>query len=396
MEDVKMEQTQVLDMLAINVEADLGNSNLKIFVNNEYVTVPNVFKRVHGAIESYEPDIDKNVMNLLDELYVHITSCAIERDGSFLVGERAMKKGRPKGMNIDYGKKHAEDLPIISVLSVVAAKVIQQIYKEKKTLPKVLSLNVDLITAIPASQHTPDTAKMLSNRFQEKEHVVIVYIGGEKVTVQIEFSRARVTKEGATSLFAMIDGEQDMYKEFQNLYQEKLKGIEVTGEYFTNKKILHVDIGDGTTEYIYTINQKPVLGNCTGERQGIGHALEKACKLLNKKRDTNYNRHQFAQIVLHDNKDQEDAQGFLYETRYEESESIIESVEEKYNEETAGQAEIIAVYGGGSIGLRAEFYNKILKFCDKRNILLFYVPEKYAITMNPLGMNKLRKAMDSK
>ncbi|MGR5993044.1 hypothetical protein ACT7C9_00600 [Bacillus cereus] len=100
-----MEQTQVLDMLAINVEADLGNSNLKIFVNNEYVTVPNVFKRVHGAIESYEPDIDKNVMNLLDELYVHITSCAIERDGSFLVGERAMKKGRPKGMNIDYGKK---------------------------------------------------------------------------------------------------------------------------------------------------------------------------------------------------------------------------------------------------------------------------------------------------
>ncbi|MBG9578386.1 hypothetical protein ABE42_03915, partial [Bacillus thuringiensis] len=146
--------------------------------------------------------------------------------------------------------------------------------------------NVDLITAIPASQHTPDTAKMLSNRFQEKEHVVIVYIGGEKVTVQIEFSRARVTKEGATSLFAMIDGEQDMYKEFQNLYQEKLKGIEVTGEYFTNKKILHVDIGDGTTEYIYTINQKPVLGNCTGERQGIGHALEKACKLLNKKRDT--------------------------------------------------------------------------------------------------------------
>lgn len=103
-------------------------------------------------------------------------------------------------------------------------------------MPKVLSLNVDLITAIPASQHTPDTAKMLSNRFQEKEHVVIVYVGGEKVTVQIEFSRARVTKEGATSLFAMIDGEQDMYKEFQNLYQEKLKGIEVTGEYFTNKK----------------------------------------------------------------------------------------------------------------------------------------------------------------
>lgn len=32
------------------------------------------------------------------------------------------EKGRPKGMNIDYGKKHAEDLPIISVLSVVAKK----------------------------------------------------------------------------------------------------------------------------------------------------------------------------------------------------------------------------------------------------------------------------------
>ncbi|MGR5865023.1 hypothetical protein ACT7C1_11460 [Bacillus paranthracis] len=43
------ENLSVVEKIKVNVEADLGNSNLKIFINDEYVTVPNVFQRVHGG-----------------------------------------------------------------------------------------------------------------------------------------------------------------------------------------------------------------------------------------------------------------------------------------------------------------------------------------------------------
>lgn len=42
------ENLSVVEKIKVNVEADLGNSNLKIFINDEYVTVPNVFQRIHG------------------------------------------------------------------------------------------------------------------------------------------------------------------------------------------------------------------------------------------------------------------------------------------------------------------------------------------------------------
>ncbi|MGR9635210.1 hypothetical protein ACU82A_29915 [Bacillus cereus] len=40
-------------------EADLGNSNLKIFINDKYLSVPNVFQRVHGGVDSYETNEQK-------------------------------------------------------------------------------------------------------------------------------------------------------------------------------------------------------------------------------------------------------------------------------------------------------------------------------------------------
>ncbi|MGR5966845.1 hypothetical protein ACT7DB_32445 [Bacillus cereus] len=85
------ENLSVLEKIKVNVEADLGNSNLKIFINDEYVTVPNVFQRVHGGMDAYESDENKNVLNLLENLYVHVSSSAIKRNGSFLIGKRAMQ-----------------------------------------------------------------------------------------------------------------------------------------------------------------------------------------------------------------------------------------------------------------------------------------------------------------
>ncbi|KAA8473241.1 ParM/StbA family protein [Bacillus paranthracis] len=374
-------------------EADLGNSNLKIFINDEYLSVPNVFQRVHGGVDSYEMDEQKNVINLLNDLHVHVTSEAIERNGSFFVGKRAMRNSeKMKSMNIKVANKHEEDLPVINTLSIIAANVIQSVYKETNSVPDLLKVELDLMTAIPASQHNPKTAEILSERFSSNTHVVIVYVGKKAVTVQIECSRVRVTKEALAALYAITEGPDEMFEEFQELYAERLNNEKITGKFFKNKKILHGDIGEGTSEYIFTDGLSPVLDSCSGARRGIGHAIEEACNLLNKERKTNFKRQQFTEIMLDkSDKYNEDATEFIYETRYEQAELIKEDLEQKFINDTGGRAEILAVYGGGSIALRNELFNKLKKFCETTGMMLLYVPEKYAIELNPKGMNVLRK-----
>lgn len=395
MEKIQKNKEVVIETneMIVNVEADLGNSNLKIYVNDTYEVVPNVFQRSYGSVDNFDTNDEKNVLNLLDDLYVHVTSPAIERNGSFMIGNRALQKGqRIKSMNIQVGNKHEEDLPIVNVLSVISAKMVQEEFKKTRKLPDILNLKVNLITALPASQHTPKTSKILTERFKEHKHVVIVHVGGKSVTVQLEFDKVRTTKEGATSLYAITEGPKEMFEDFMKLYKNKLNGEEITGDFFKDKKILHSDIGDGTTEYIYTKGLNPVLDSCKGERRGIGHATEEAARLLNKAKGTSFKRQQFVNIILDEtDKYHEEASEYLYETRYEQAELITEDIREKYISETGGEAEIVVIYGGGSIALREELYQKILNFCEQTDLMLFYVPEKYAIDLNVVGMNNLRK-----
>ncbi|MGQ7147858.1 hypothetical protein ACUOA8_55990, partial [Escherichia sp. SS-MK2] len=81
--------------------------------------------------------IEKCVVNLLNELNVHITSSSIKRSGQFLVGKRAMNFAKnTTTMDIEEGGKHEDDLPIIHLVSIVAAKAIQKDFGKLLVSPK--------------------------------------------------------------------------------------------------------------------------------------------------------------------------------------------------------------------------------------------------------------------
>ncbi|MDR4191223.1 hypothetical protein FO521_32000, partial [Bacillus pseudomycoides] len=90
----------------------------------------------------------------------------------------------------------------------------------------------------------------------------------------------------------------------------------------------------------------------------------------------------------------EDASEFIYNTRCEQAELIREDIEEQFTNEIGGQAEVLAVYGGGSISLREELHDDLFRLCERTGMMLLYVPEKYAIELNPKGMYVLRKIID--
>lgn len=230
-----------------NLKADIGNSKVKFKIDDKVQKIPSVYKRLFKPLTPSETDIEKCVVNLLDDLNVHITSSSIKRSGQFLVGKRAMNFAKDTTtMDIEEGGKHEDDLPIIHLVSIVAAKAIQKEFGETRELPKTLDVKVNLTTAIPASEWKPEHARELERRFVEKSHIAIVDVAEEKVTVTVTFEKVRVTREGIPPLYRMIraiaDGDHKMFSRYVEFCKNELMYSEeqiqnlLTVEVFSKKK----------------------------------------------------------------------------------------------------------------------------------------------------------------
>lgn len=376
------------DVLQLTVANDIGNSETKMILNDLLIKQPSVVKRLLQKPNVHETNVDKNVANLLDELVVNVTSKGIKRNGLYLVGKRAnITADQVENMNIKLGNKHKHDIPILLTLSMIAAHSIQLAYNESKALPSSLSVNLFMTSAIPASEYAPDKAKHLENRFLNGEHIVIVHVGEELVTVTLKFEKVKVTQEGVPALYALLESDSDILDNYNKQYKKNF-----TPKDFRNKKALHADIGDGTTEYIYTNGLNPVNDACTGEKRGVGHATQEAIHLLKEEvgGHLDINRQQFMTILRDSSHNlNEYAVRFMEEARYSQAQRILEDIQEKYQSKTAGNVDIIVVYGGGSIQFKDDLYEELVDFADEIHCEVLWIPEAYAVDMNVNGMNVL-------
>ncbi|WMT20839.1 ParM/StbA family protein [Parageobacillus toebii] len=371
------------------VANDIGNSETKMIVNNTLIKQPSVVKRLLSKPNVMETNVEKNIANLLDELIVHVTSNAIKRSGLYFIGKRAnMTADKVENMNIKLGNKSKHDIPVLMTLSMLAARSVQLAYQENQELPPSISVDVSMTTAIPASEYSADQARYLEGRFTSNDHVVIVYVGETPVTVTLHFQTVKVTQEGIPALYALLESENEILKNYNEHYKKQ-----AVPKDFANKRILHVDIGDGTTEYVYTVGMNPVTDVCSGEKRGVGHATEEATQLLKEEVGgfLNLNRQQFMDIFrdpshhLHDL-----AVRFMQEARYSQAQRILEDIQEKYSD-IAGNVDVIAVYGGGSIQFKEELYEELLGFANTVHCEVLWIPEKYAVDMNVNGLHVINE-----
>lgn len=368
---------------------DIGNSETKMIVNDTLIKQPSVVKRLLSKPNVTETNVEKNIANLLDELIVHVTSNAIKRSGLYFIGKRAnMTADKVENMNIKLGNKSKHDIPVLMTLSMLAARSVQLAYQENQELPPSISVDVSMTTAIPASEYSADQARYLEGRFTSNDHVVIVYVGETPVTVTLHFQTVKVTQEGIPALYALLESENEILKNYNEHYKKQ-----AVPKDFANKRILHVDIGDGTTEYVYTVGINPVTDVCSGEKRGVGHATEEATQLLKEEVGgfLNLNRQQFMDIFrdpshhLHDL-----AVRFMQEARYSQAQRILEDIQEKYSD-IAGNVDVIAVYGGGSIQFKEELYEELLDFANTVHCEVLWIPEKYAVDMNVNGLHVINE-----
>lgn len=367
---------------------DNGNHEQDLVVNGKLYQFQNVYSVVTNSIEDEDISPEEMIPNLLDRLYVTVQSRSINGVHEVFVGKRALEEGENvRNMNIKLGKKHKEDLPLITTLSNLAGIAVKESFNKKKKIVKDIEIDVDMTTALPASQWTRETSEEFSNRFMDNQHFVTVHIGKTDVLVKINFVFVKTIKEGVAALFSIIENTKGEYRN-DDLFDEFIKeyGLEqIDGSYFTEKRILHADIGDGTTEYAVTTGYK-TEGKTHGKPHGIGHALESAMKKFNERWDFEISRQEFAGFLKNkSSKYYNDAVVSLSTAKRELAKTILEELETT-SKELKHDYECIVIYGGGSIQLRDVLYGDLKEFCDRVQVKILWIDKKHAISMNAKGL----------
>lgn len=373
---------------------DTGNSKFKGYFTfgdgvEHYVEEKSLTSKLLTKPVFTDQTLERAIENLMDNMIVDINSKSIRYGGLYAIGEKAaVSSGRVRNMNINTGSKHTDELPILTTLAIIATKAVQQDFRKNEQLARELTLNVDYSTAIPAREYTKKTAQSLENRYIDGEHNVVVYVSeDEYVSVKINFNRVKVTQEGNPASYAIFYGDQELLVDYQNDYNNA-----VTNEYFGNKKILHVDIGDGTTEFVYTDAGTPKADLSSGERYGVGHAAAQALRAYSEdiKVQINMNRQDFMDAVINVNHIQHDeAKNAMLMASIDQAQAITEKIEEMYIDILKGDVEVVCVFGGGSAQFKHVLKEMLLDLSQQLNFEVLWIPDLYSAKINAVGLKEL-------
>lgn len=377
--------------------ADVGNSSTKAIIRPlDDNAKPKALKQKTLISPSItvppmvEEDLETSINNLTNNMIVHINSKALKRASTFAVGEKATSVGRVKrNMNIAIGDKHTNDIPVVMVLSLIASKAVQDHYSINKTLAKDIDVSVEYSTALPAREYDPSVARVYEQRLLEEVHIVDIYVNGTPVTVRVNFEKVKVAQEGVPAVYAIIEGGEKLLSEYHNKY-----GNKTANKDFEKKKLLLVDIGDGTTEFIYVASGKPINDLCDGKRFGVGHAADVAKNLFDEdvKVQITMTRQQFMQVVLDkEHHFHEAAVDAMNQANVEQAELILEQIQDMVLNTLSGNVDDIVVFGGGSAAFKEDMYQTLIEFTESVGARTLWIPEDKAPSLNAIGLDILNE-----
>lgn len=372
---------------------DNGNSEHKIIINGTLLRQPNVYAVLHSDPGESDEQLDSIVSNLHDHIDIRIESKAITGTYRYLIGNAALQSVSQAdlyNMDVKNLKKHLEDLPIINTLGTIVAEAVKNHYKEQNELKDGETINVDvnMTTALPASIHDSESEKTFHNRFVDHLHQVKVYIKNLVFNVHVKFNFVKVMKEGVPALFALIEDGQEHYRndEIFDQFNKDYKK-EVDGSYFLDKRLLHTDIGDGSTELVYTTGYSADPYKSTGEKFGLGQAIEKASVNLSKELDIDITRQKISEYLKDSShRFHKLALKHMAQPKKEVADKLFSSIVNRLKA-LAYEVDVIPVYGGASILLKDVLYKRLKDYCEDYGIEVLWVPSQFAVDMNVKGMS---------
>lgn len=370
---------------------DNGNSEHDLLIDGKLVQQPNVNCSVDELPWSEEQAPESFIRNLDEQLVVTVDSPSA-RPGMYYIGKFALESGEIlDNLQIGIDLKCDMDLPVINTLAQIAAAAVQKAYDEEKRIPEHIDVEVDMATALPVTQHSDETSAKFERRFTAGSHHVTVHLGMQRVTVKLSFLFVKVVPEATPVIFTLqkdTEGgwrEGDIFKEFVETYEIEKK---FNGSYFKDKRILHVDIGDGSTEYPITEGNKFLRQFVAGSHHGAGYAIEEALDAFNRLIHLPDSPRQFFSDVLKNPKHKYHARAVKTLRRPLESQAkqIVLNVKRQLTK-ARNEIDLICVYGGGSILMRSILLPQLEAVCAEREMKLLYIPAGYAVQMNAMGLD---------
>ncbi len=364
----------------VKVVADLGNSNLKMYVGETFFFQPTMVKFHYKKPVVQKKSLDTTIDTLHDNLHFQIHSNALDLSGIYSAGMAALKQHDCQNMNIEEGEtKDQSDIPFILLPVYTAVNQLQDYYKEKNKLPELLKINVELCTALPASQFHNKNVKNLKNKLVSNRHLVTLFINDELVQAHVTFTKVEVTSEGVPPMILLATTKnKEIFNDYKKLYQ---KDFDISK--FQKVKSVHSDIGEGTHELIVSEGLDPLFTECSGTRRGVGHAVQKAIELYSDEKGIELTRQEFINILQGDSIKKKTISSLLERTKIEEASKILGEIKRKC---LRNNPELLVVYGGGSIVFKKHLYQKLVDFCADTEMELLWIPEEYAINMNINGL----------
>jgi plasmid segregation protein ParM len=368
----------------LKVANDNGNSEQDLIINGLLIQQPNVFAKVARVPNLDEVNIDYVLKNIHNNLIVAVEG------GLYYVGEYALKSGQPC-RTIDVGvdnNKVESSIVYINTLAHIAAAAVRETAAEGGSLDVVLKVNIDMATALPVSYYNKRNASFFADKFMEKKHFVTVQVGNKEVQVELIFDYVKVIPEGVTAAFAFKE-----YDKIFDEYNKNHKDDKIDKDFFNTAKVLHVAIGEGTTEFPVTndVHFKPDF--ITGTNNGNGHAIDAVIEDFKKQYGLmKFTRQEYSNVLKDKgHKYHATAVEFIAPALEDQAEQILH-MSEKVIQQANNDIDIVCVYGGGSIMMQEALENRLETFCKRAMIKLLYVPEEYAVTLEAVGLDAFLKS----
>ena len=365
--------------MKLKVAVDNGNSEQDMYLGEKFIAQPNVFARAISMPNLDDVNVNNFISNIHDNLLVSIEG------QTYYVGKYALASGercRSVGVGVD-NNKIKSDIVYINTLAHIAAEALQLKYEQESALndETVTVVNTDMATAIPVSYYTADNANDFANKFIAKDHTVTIYIGRKSYTVKIIFDFVKVIPEGVTASHAMLNNLM-LFEDYNSTHKKK-----ISKTFMNNSRVLHIAIGEGTTEYPVTqgimFNPQFIDGSNNGNGYAIDRVLGDFKRIYGLQKFT---RQDFSAVVRDKkHKYHDTAMELLLPALDIQAEEILDmakTVIQKANNEI----DLVVVYGGGSILMRDSLEPVLKAFCDRAKIEVIYIDENNAVTLEAKGL----------
>ena len=359
------------------VANDNGNAEQDLVINGQRISAPNVFARVGKLVNLDELNPEYVLKHIHDNLIVSVEG-AIYYVGAYALSSGQRCRSITVGVDND---KVSSDIVYVNTLAHIAGEAVAACYRESGAVPDTgdaIKVHVDMATAIPVSYYTKAKAAAFAEKFMHKQHKVTVYVGAKEYVVFIQFDFVKAIPEGVTAAHAFMH-RPTLIHQPENLSAGKFKTL----------RVLHIAIGEGTTEFPITtgISFKPDF--IMGTHNGNGHAIERVLDPF--KRDfglQSVTRQDFSRYLRDATHKYHDAAMSYFMPALEDEAEEILTMAEQVISRANNEVDVVAVYGGGSILMREALEKRLMAFCTRAKIELAYIDDPSdAVFLEAEGLN---------